>query len=85
MACSLSSVFRTPNSAVRTAVAAAEAVVRGPVVDDRKWALACTRGHVGGTQVKRLFLESAKCMPCNLCTMPQCVMCFSARSSVFAA
>ena len=39
--CSRSSVLRTPSSAVRTAVAAAEAAVRGPVEDERSCALAC--------------------------------------------
>lgn len=39
--CSRSSVLRTPSSPVRTAVAAAEAAVRGPVEEERRCALAC--------------------------------------------
>lgn len=42
--CSRSRLLRTPSSAVRTAVAAAEAAVRGPLEEERRWALAC-RGH----------------------------------------
>lgn len=66
-ACSLSSVLRTPSSVVRTAVAAAIAAVRGPLVDERKCALAYRSGiwQKGGCLLAVLGLRGWHLLACK--------------------